>query len=281
MSLAEDRGTTLGFTPLGRGGAVSAPAPTVALAPLPRSMRLLGSVDEVDQFPLADLSPWFNPFLRDFMHDSLRVGGEVIVTPVEGLPEGLLLVSPMERLGSIFTRSPEVAQSLLGVRPGLEVFSDLRLGPTGEEYRILKAEVGRTQRDHAFRHPVRRLLSTDIPAVTALMREVHGPVDARWFHDRDAAREVGFVVVIGGAVAGAAWASVSDGHGRLHSLAVRPPFRRVGIGSDLLWARLLWLKAVGARDVVCEIAARNQASLATAARGGLAPVGSIYLYDAP
>lgn len=245
------------------------------------TLRSVTTPAEVAALPASDLSPWFNPFLSHFMRDVLRVGGEVIVAQGSQSVEGILLLVPTERLGSIFTRSPELATRLMGLRRGLGVFTDHLMTPAGEPYIILQRELTGAALTHRFHHPVRRLGPSDRTEANSLMREVHGSVDERWFQDTGPPHEAGFGVEMEGKLVGLAWATVAGRHGRLHSLAVRPGYRRVGVGLDLLIARLLWLRAVGATEAICEIAAANAASLKVADKGGFAPVGRLYLYDRP
>ena len=64
----------------------------------------------------------------------------------------------------------------------------------------------------------------------------------------------------------------------MHSLAVRPMYRHLGLGTDLLFARLLWARAAGARSVLSEIADQNLPSRAVAEAGGMRRVGEIFFY---
>ena len=110
------------------------------------------------------------------------------------------------------------------------------------------------------------------------MREVYGVVNERWFDGPPNPSEAGFLAEVDGRLAGIGWVSKVHGHARIHSLTVRAPYRRVGIGTDLLFARLLWAHRTGASEVLSEISALNLGSQTIAARGGMRRVGQIYYY---
>ena len=65
---------------------------------------------------------------------------------------------------------------------------------------------------------------------------------------------------------------------RLHSLTVRAPHRRLGIGTDLLAARLLWARRMGCERILSEIARDNMPSQLIALRAGMRRVGEIYFH---
>ena len=86
------------------------------------------------------------------------------------------------------------------------------------------------------------------------------------------------VVKIGGRIVGMGWASLVGDIGRVHTLYVKPQFRRMGIARDLLYARLTWLKSRHARSVFAEISHDNIASLAHVMKMGLTVSGQVFEY---
>jgi len=74
------------------------------------------------------------------------------------------------------------------------------------------------------------------------------------------------------------WLSIVNGVGRLHSLHVKPQFRRIGIGEDILFARLLWLRSKRARSAFSEISRDNPPSSRIAMKGRMMPSGTIFQY---
>jgi len=226
----------------------------------------------------ADLSPWFNPFLPHFVYETLRCGGEVwCVRDGESLA-GLTLHDPAENVTSVFTRKRALAEERVGTRETRAVYSDFRFDGPAECYGIYTGPVGPAGPAHRFRHAVRPVREEDLSPVADLMREVEGNVDDRWFRGVLDTPEAGFLIEVGSRLAGVGWVAVLGRRARLHSLAVRPMYRHLGLGADLLFARLLWAQRAGASEVLSEIADRNVASRAIAESGGMRRVGEIFLY---
>lgn len=190
----------------------------------------------------------------------------------------MLLAEPSENVASIFARTRVAAEALRSGRGETAVFSELDLDGPREVFEIYSTPITTALGSHRFRHRVQIADTSEMPSVMALMKETYRGLRDRWFLGVRDGVETCFEVHLGGTLAGVAWASVVGEHGRLHSLTVRPGFRRLGIGTDLLFARLLWARTVGVREVISEIAESNLASRSIAERGGMRSVGRIYLY---
>lgn len=239
---------------------------------MPNPPGLLGGLDR------ADLSPWFNPFLEHFAREAVRCGGEVRVSREGETVQGLTVWDPVERVASVFTRSQSLAQREVRSRGAYGMFCDFSFDAATEPFDIFSITLGAEPPRHRFRHSIRPYSSADRPAVVSLMREVYGSVNERWFDGLPVVQEVGFVAEIDRRLAGAAWVSEAGGCARLHSLTVRAPHRRMGLGCDLLAARLLWAHRTGARTILSEISRTNVASQALAEQGGMRRVGEIYFH---
>jgi GNAT superfamily N-acetyltransferase len=239
------------------------------------------STEEVQQTDLGGLSHFFDRFLPQFAEGTLGVGGEVRVARGPRGVDGVSLFHDVERVLTIFARDAATAAALLAGRDRVDVFSEFALAAPTETYQVLTADLPPEPSPHRFRHPVRQLRSADRPGVVALMAEVYGRVDERWFRPIPPPPEKGFVVEVDGEVVGAAWASVAGGAARFHSLSVRPRFRRLGIGTDLWHARALWARDRGARHLITEISEHNQPSLAISSRAGMRRVGEMYRFHRP
>jgi GNAT superfamily N-acetyltransferase len=231
--------------------------------------------DGVDQ---VDLSPWFNPFLRQFAHDAQRCGGDVRVIREAGAIAALMVSDPVERVASVFSRSRSIAEAFVRERGPYGMYSDFSFEPSAEVFDIFTTALDADRLSYRFRHPVRPFSNKDLHAVVDLMREVHGPLNERWLEGLPTASETGFLAEVDGRLTGVGWVSKVGTHARLHSLAVRAPYRRMGLGTDLLFARLLWARQAGASEVLSEISQSNVASQAIASRGGMQRVGQIYFY---
>jgi GNAT superfamily N-acetyltransferase len=234
---------------------------------------------EVADLERADLSPWFNPFLSHFARETERCGGEVRVLRAEGAVAGLVISDPVERVATVFTRSRSIAETAVRGRGPYGMYSDFSFVPSAEPFAIFSAALDVSGPAHRFRHLIRPFSKDDAPAVMDLMLEVYGAVNQRWFEGLPTAEEAGFVVEVDSRLAGAAWISRVGADARLHSLTVRAPFRRMGLGTDLLFARLFWARKAGARAVLSEISEENVGSQAVAVRGGMQRVGQIYFHQ--
>ncbi|MCI4370109.1 MAG: GNAT family N-acetyltransferase [Thermoplasmata archaeon] len=225
---------------------------------------------------LGHLSDYFDPFLVPFSLDTLRVGGEVWVSRTAAEVDGLFLYLESERFGSIFSRSPSVVDAFSTFHPGASIFSDFPFGRASEVFGIYRAAIGGSAEPHRYSHRVRAAEESDRDGVHALMRSVHGVVDDRWFASLTRERETCFVVEGTDELAGTGWVSVANVHARLHSLSVRPRYRRTHVGTDLWHARVAWAGHAGATEVVTEISDHNGGSRAISEGGGMRRVGEIY-----
>ena len=226
---------------------------------------------------LRGLSDFFEPLLPHFARETLRSGGEVRVRPGgDGSVRALYLFHPVEREASVFTRDPSIAEEFRQHRPGVALYSDFRLVADGFALRVYSGRLEEVDPGHRFSHPVRLAAPSEAAEIAALLRNVDGPVDERWIATATPGVEDCLAVDGPGELAGLGWVTRVEAQGRLHSLAVRPRYRRAGIGTDLFFARIEWLRRSGARSVVTEIAEENAGSRAIAEAGGLRAIGRIY-----
>jgi RimJ/RimL family protein N-acetyltransferase len=241
-------------------------------------LRVLDAGETLASRSLGGLSEWFDPFLPGFLGETRRSGGEAWLSTSGEEVDGLLLYSPILRVGSVFTRSPATAERLLSLRRPAAIFSEHDLGPNRDAFDVYRTDLRDGVPPYRFRHPVRAAREDDLPVVLDLLREVHGGIDEGWFRTAIAASERCFVSELDGRIVGAGWASRAGAHGRLHSLCVRPRYRSLGIGTDLAFVRLHWLRSSGAIRIISEIAATNAASRRVAERAGMVPVGRLFEY---
>jgi len=249
------------------------PTPTLRGA---TRLETVAAAADLEGLRWGDLSDFFNPFLDHFAREALRCGGVVRVARRGAEAVGLYLYHPFEREGSVFARDRAIAEAFPPAPEEVAVYSEFALGPTSERFEVYSGELRATDAGRHFAHAVRCAEPSDGPAILALLREVHGPVDPRWLDGARSPAETCFLVDGGTELAGVGWTSLARGAGRLHSLAVRPRYRRTGVGTDLLHARKDWLRAHGASRVIAEIAERNAGSRRIADAGGLSAVGRMY-----
>jgi GNAT superfamily N-acetyltransferase len=234
--------------------------------------------EEFSGLARANLSPLFAHLLPYFALEARRCGGDARIVRDRGTITGLWLTDPTEQIASIFANSDAPAAELFRNRGRFATFCERKFEPNGERYAVYERSLVGSPLRHSFRHALRPVEARDLPAVIDLTLEVTGAVNRRWFEGLASVPEAGFIAEVAGRLAGVAWVSLVGTHARLHSLAVRPPYRRLGVGSDLVAARLLYALRSGAVDVLSEISERSGASSNLAVRAGMRRVGEIYLY---
>lgn len=244
--------------------------------PIPyRAVRTEG---EVRRLAPLGLSEWFDPFLGLFADDALRTGGSVEVAEIEGAVRSLYLSSPSEGVASVFTRTREIAEHYLAAAGLRETYAEAPWIPGGERIEILAADLRDWSQGRPIRHPVRIAVPSDLGRIERFVGELTGRADTAWFQSLPRTEETGFVCELDGRVAGVSFASVVGRYGRGHSFLVHPRYRGLGIGTDLLQARMIWLRDQGVWQVVSEIYEGNAASSAAAERAGMAVVGTMYAF---
>ncbi len=238
--------------------------------------RRLATLGEVDRLRWAPLSEWFDPFLPTFARDALRTGGSVEVAEVDGVVRGLLLTGASEGVGSGFTRTRSIAERYLaGIEPpGL--YLEAPWAPGGEPVEIFAADLRDWVPREGIRHPVRIATPEDLGPIRSLMRELLGPGVDPWIATLPRPEESGFLCELDGRAVGVSWLTRRGPYARGHSFLVHPRYRGIGIGSDLLTARMHWLRRTGGRQVVSEIYDGNVASRTAAERAGMARVGQLF-----
>ena len=238
--------------------------------------RVLTHVEDVDKLRWASLSDWFDPFLPLFAKDALRTGGAVEVAEGDGVVRGLSLFGSSEGVGSGFTRTRRIAERYLERMEPAGLYLEEPWRPGGEPVEVFAADLRDWQSEERIRNPVRIARPEDLPRIRLLMRGDLGPGVDTWLATLPRPDETAFLCEIDGRVVGVSWLSRVGVFARGHSFLVHPRFRGLGIGTDLLTARMLWLQSTGGRQVVSEIYDGNVASRTAAERAGMALVGRMY-----
>jgi GNAT superfamily N-acetyltransferase len=243
----------------------------------PISQRVLDLTEVETQLGGTDLSDWFHPFLPRFARETIRAGGRAVVATQRRRVVGLGLTDPAERTVSVFARSRPIVEALAAEPSEAAVYAEVDLGGAREVFGVHVARL-LAEPPHRFRHPVRLLAPSDLPRAAALLREVYGSSAERWLAIASEEGERGFGADVDGTLAGVGWVLVVGPHARLHDLTVRPGYRRIGVGTDLAFARLTYAWQAGARLALSEISEGNAPSRAIAERAGMRAAGRLFLY---
>jgi len=201
---------------------------------------------------------FFEPYLRFHVKEMLEIGGEAYVSrDFDGAISGLFIYDDFEKSGTIYTRSREVFDHFFGLKPFNFIFSELKTEFENEIYDIYTIGVDDLDLVHRFSYEISTSNKENESEIAQFMALTHPGINKSWAKIALENGEKCFFVRLSSEIAGLGWVSLVNGIGRLHSLYVKPQFRRMGIGEDILNARLFWLKAKHAYSVFTEISRNN------------------------
>jgi ribosomal protein S18 acetylase RimI-like enzyme len=238
----------------------------------------LSSAFDIDLvFP--DGFSFFEPYLRYFIREVLEIGGEAYVSRTsEDNVSGIFIYDDFEKVGTVYTRSREVFDYFYGLKPFNFLFAELRTEVESEIYDIYTIELENHSIVHRFSHEISMDDEGQIGEIERFMALAHPGMNRRWIKVALKNGDKCFIVRLGSEIAGLGWVSFVKSIGRIHSLFVKPQFRRLGIGEDILYARLLWLKSKQARSAFSEISRFNSSSLRIALKAQMRVSGQIFQY---
>ncbi len=222
---------------------------------------------------------FFQPYLEYWIKETLEIGGEAYVSETEaGNGSGLFLYDDYEKAGSIFTRSREVFDYFYKLKPFRSIYAELQTEHPKEIYDIHTVDLENNALDHTFSHAISVADIEQIEEIRQFVLSTHPGTNPRWIDVALTNGDRCVTVRLGDEIAGVGWLSLVNGIGRLHSLFVKPRFRKVGAGLDILFARLLWLKSKHARMAFSEISVNSLQSSGISVRGGMKVSGQVYQY---
>jgi|SRR5271157_1254194 len=221
---------------------------------------------------------FFEPYLQYFIKEILEIGGEAYVsrTP-EGAVSGIFIYDDSEKLGTIYTRSRQVFDYFYELKPFNFLFAEMRTEVENEVYDIYTVDLENLAIVHRFSHEI-SAEEGHIDEIEQFMVSTHPGINRKWVNVALKNGDRCFIVRLSKEIAGLGWLSMVNGVGRLHSLYVKPQFRRIGIGEDILYARLLWLKLKHARSAFSEISRYNLLSSRIAVKAQMSVSGQVFQY---
>ncbi len=238
----------------------------------------LSSTFPVDLAPQSDFS-FFEPYLQRFVSEILEIGGEAYVSMAHDDDiSGLFIYDDFEESGTIFTRSREVFDYFYGLKPFNSLFAELKTEAENEVYNIHSINLEKQEIVHRFSYEISMASDDQTSEIERFMVLAHPEINRKWTRVALKNGDKCFTVRLDSEIAGLGWASFVNGIGRVHSLFVKPQFRKLGIGEDILFARLLWLKSKHARLAFSEIAHDNSPSSRIAAKAQMTVCGQVYQY---
>ncbi len=202
-------------------------------------IRNVSDIDFV--FPVG--FSFFEPYLQYHIKEILEIGGEVYVSKTsEGIISGIFIYDDFEKGGTIYTRSRELFDYFYGLKQFNFLFSEMKTELENEIYDIYTIDIKHLALAHRFRYEISTMDNGNVGEIEQFMSSTHQGINKKWVKVALKNRDRCYIVRLSNEIAGLGWVSLVNGIGRLHSLYVKPQYRRIGIGEDILNARLLWLK---------------------------------------
>ena len=224
---------------------------------------------------------FFEPLFRHEVKETLESGGQVFVSQSSrGEKNGLFIYDSYEETGTIFTKTKEVFDYFYKLKPSSYIFSELEAADLPKElWNIWQLDVEKTHLNYRFKHQVS--MDQDVKEIEEFMNFTQPETNRKWVSVALNNGDKCFVVKVANKIVGIAWMSIINGIARSHSVYVEPRFRRRGIMSDIMQARLLYLKSRHVHTLINEVAESNTASSGHVAKAGEKIVGKMFLYTSP
>jgi len=231
---------------------------------------------EIDSFPKG--ITFFDPYLKHDLVETLQSGGEAYFSKTsDDVITGLFMYDGYEEGGTIYTKSRQVFDQFYAMKEFSYLYSELKTEHPSQPYDICSVNIEKTVPIHNFKYRV-TLIENNIDDISRFMLLASPGTNEKWIRVALDNGDICSVVKIGGRIVGMGWASLVGEVGRVHTLYVKPQFRRTGMAQDLLYARLMWLKSKHASSVFAEISHDNIASLAHVMKMGLTVQGQVFEY---
>jgi GNAT superfamily N-acetyltransferase len=211
----------------------------------------------------------------------IEIDGEVyIVNNSDGTISGIFLYDNYEKIASIYTKSRAIFDYFYGLKPFNSIYAELDVElPQREIYDVYTMDLNDDRLiNYRFNHEINIADSNDLAQIEHFMRLSEPRMNPKWVQVAYRNGEQCFTAKLDNEIAGVGWVSFINNIGRLHSFYVQPRYRKLGIGQDLRYARLLWLKSKGAHSVFSEIARNNFQSARLSLKSGMRAFGLVYEY---
>ena len=222
---------------------------------------------------------FFEPYLPYHIKEILEIGGEAYVCRTsDGALSGIFIYDESENVGTIYTRDREAFDYFYALKPFNFLYSEMKTEVESETYDIYTLDLENFPIVHRFSHEISIAEENDVAELERFMVSTHPRINRRWVNVALNNGDKCLIVRLGDEIAGLGWLSLVNGIGRLHSLYVKPQFRNIGIGEDILNARLLWLESKHARSAFSEISRYNLPCSRIAMKANMTVSGQVFQY---
>jgi GNAT superfamily N-acetyltransferase len=238
----------------------------------------IANISDID-FVVPTGFSFFEPYIKYNVKEILEIGGEAYATKTpHGDVSGIFIYDNYEKGGTIYTRSREIFDHFYQLKPFNFLFSEIQTEIENETYDIYTLELEKTAVTPKFSYEISVAKRSQIDEIEKFMASTHPGINKKWVNVALKNEDKCFFVRLNNEIVGAGWLSLVNDIGRLHTLYVRQQFRRLGIGEDILNARLLWLKSKRARLVFTEISRYNVASAGNVMKAHMTVSGQVFQY---
>jgi ribosomal protein S18 acetylase RimI-like enzyme len=241
-------------------------------------------VSEVTQAALPEFHfkrelSFFEPYLQHWIREILQVGGEVHVSKTpEDVVSGVFLYDKFEKTGTICTRSRELFDYFYNLKPINSVYAEIQAEHPKETYDIYTIDLEHNDLAHAFNHEISIADEKISRELGEFMQLTNPGINPKWVDVALSNGDKCVMIRLGDEIAAVGWVSLVNNLGRLYSVYVKPKFRKMGMGLDIVYARLLWLKSKHTRTAFSEISPNNIPSSRISTKAGMKASGQVYEY---
>ena len=249
----------------------------------------MNSSEDIQCFKVEDLKlisrykvlkiSYFQEFLGKYVRQCFNAGGTVYYSlNRRNEITGILIMNEEEGEGAIFVNETE-SLSVLASRAGnIAMFSEINLPIRGDKYLIMESDLSETSNLTSFGNSVEILKKSELSNLMDCINAIYPRTRVNSIKTSLDDGDICFVVRAGESIVGFAFVSISGNIGRLPLFGVLPEFRGLGIGSDLVRARILFLRQIGLKKVFSEIKESNSESMRISQKFGFRKAGVIWLY---
>ena len=222
---------------------------------------------------------FFDPYLNYHIKEILEIGGEAYVSRTsEGTISGIFIYDDFEKGGTIYARSRGIFDYFYGLKQFNFLFSEMKTDLENEIYDIYTIDIEHLALAHRFSYEISTMDKGSEGEIEQFMVLTHPGINKKWVKIARKNGEKCYIVRLSNEIAGLGWVSLVNGVGRLHSLYVKPQYRRIGIGEDILNARLRWLKSNQALSTFTEISRYNIPSSNNVMKVQMKVSGQVFQY---
>ena len=249
----------------------------------PSGLKLeeLNDVISIPAFSSTDISI-FQKFLGKYASQCINANGSVYLSvKPDGTVTGMMTGDPLEGEGAIFTRDMESFSLLLPNAGEMAIFSELKLSIKGERYLVMNADVRLQGEVRSSGNSIEVASLDNLEDLMKCINSIFPRTRKTWVYNALVSGDECFMVRVGDEVVGFGFVSISHDQGRLSLIGVLPAYRGNGIATDIMRARMIFLRTLGIKTVFSEISEHNIPSLKLAKKFGFRESGELWRYEPP